>query len=133
LGFEGVPHRETVLVLPTVNCLVELTQMPFTVVALGDIEIINLERVGFNLKNFDMAIVFKVGDDEAGAGLKGAAPLAVLHVALVGRGGFAGPWWLGHACARRDSTCSPQAETLSQDFSREMLRINSIPRMHCHP
>jgi nucleosome binding factor SPN SPT16 subunit len=61
LGFEGVPHRETVLVLPTVNCLVELTQMPFTVVALGDIEIINLERVGFNLKNFDMAIVFKVG------------------------------------------------------------------------
>ncbi|KAF6251518.1 global transcription factor [Scenedesmus sp. NREL 46B-D3] len=59
LGFEGVPHRETVLVLPTVNCLVELSQMPFTVVALGDIEIINLERVGFNLKNFDMAIVFK--------------------------------------------------------------------------
>jgi hypothetical protein len=56
-----VPHRETVLVLPTVNCLVELTQMPFTVVALSDIEIINLERVGFNLKNFDMAIVFKVG------------------------------------------------------------------------
>jgi hypothetical protein len=49
-----------VLVLPTVNCLVELTQMPFTVVSLGDIEIINLERVGFNLKNFDMAIVFKV-------------------------------------------------------------------------
>eukprot|EP00775_Hariotina_reticulata_P011875 gene11875-12019_t len=59
LGFEGVPHRETVLVLPTVNCLVELTQMPFTVVSLSDIEIINLERVGFNLKNFDMAIVFK--------------------------------------------------------------------------
>ncbi|WIA33317.1 hypothetical protein OEZ86_006455 [Tetradesmus obliquus] len=59
LGFEGVPHRETVLVLPTVNCLVELSQMPFTVVALGDIEIVNLERVGFNLKNFDMAIVFK--------------------------------------------------------------------------
>lgn len=61
LGFEGVPHRETVQVLPTVNCLVELTQMPFTVVALSDIEIINLERVGFNLKNFDMAVVFKVG------------------------------------------------------------------------
>lgn len=59
LGFEGVPHRETVQVLPTVNCLVELTQMPFTVISLSDIEIINLERVGFNLKNFDMAIVFK--------------------------------------------------------------------------
>jgi nucleosome binding factor SPN SPT16 subunit len=61
LGFEGVPYRETVMVLPTVNCLVELTQMPFTVVSLADIEIVNLERVGFNLKNFDMAIVFKVG------------------------------------------------------------------------
>lgn len=48
------------MVLPTVNCLVELTQMPFTVVSLADIEIVNLERVGFNLKNFDMAIVFKV-------------------------------------------------------------------------
>jgi nucleosome binding factor SPN SPT16 subunit len=60
LGFEGVPYRETVMVLPTVNCLVELTQMPFTVVSLADIEIVNLERVGFNLKNFDMAIVFKV-------------------------------------------------------------------------
>jgi nucleosome binding factor SPN SPT16 subunit len=63
LGFEGVPYRETVMVLPTVNCLVELTQMPFTVVSLADIEIVNLERVGFNLKNFDMAIVFKVGPD----------------------------------------------------------------------
>jgi hypothetical protein len=30
------------------------------VVPLQDIEIVNLERVGFNLKNFDMAIVFKV-------------------------------------------------------------------------
>lgn len=40
---------------------VELTEMPFVVVPLEDIEIINLERVGFNLKNFDMAIVFKVG------------------------------------------------------------------------
>jgi nucleosome binding factor SPN SPT16 subunit len=30
-------------------------------VSLEDIEVVNLERVGFNLKNFDMAIVFKVG------------------------------------------------------------------------
>lgn len=59
LAFEGVPHRSTVTVMPTVNCLVELTEMPFTVVSLEDIEVVNLERVGFNLKNFDMAIVFK--------------------------------------------------------------------------
>jgi nucleosome binding factor SPN SPT16 subunit len=25
----------------------------------GDIEVVNLERVGFHLKNFDMAIIFK--------------------------------------------------------------------------
>lgn len=45
--------------MPSVNCLVELTEMPFSVITLADIEIVNLERVGFNLKNFDMAIVFK--------------------------------------------------------------------------
>lgn len=59
LGFDGVPHRSTVRMYPTVNCLIELTEMPFTVIALEEIEIVNLERVGFNLKNFDMAIVFK--------------------------------------------------------------------------
>lgn len=59
LGFSGVPHRSTVFMMPSVNCLVELTEMPFTVISLADIEIVNLERVGFNLKNFDMAIVFK--------------------------------------------------------------------------
>lgn len=59
LAFEGVPHRSTVTVMPTVNCLVELTEMPFTVISLEDIEVVNLERVGFNLKNFDMAVVFK--------------------------------------------------------------------------
>jgi nucleosome binding factor SPN SPT16 subunit len=47
--------------MPTVNCLVELTEMPFTVISIADIEIVNLERVGFNLKNFDLAIVQKVG------------------------------------------------------------------------
>ncbi len=55
-----MPHRSTVTVLPTVNCLVELIEMPFTVIPLDKIEVVNLERVGFNLKNFDAAIVFKV-------------------------------------------------------------------------
>ncbi len=44
--------------------------MPFVVVPLEDIEIINLERVGFNLKNFDMAIVFKVGAGLCWQGLR---------------------------------------------------------------
>ena len=46
--------------MPTVNCLVELVEMPFTVVAIPDVAIVNLERVGFNLRNFDMVIIFKV-------------------------------------------------------------------------
>lgn len=59
LGFYGVPFRSNVFMMPTVNCLVELTEVPPTVVPVEDIEIVNLERVGFNLKNFDITIVFK--------------------------------------------------------------------------
>ena len=33
--------------------------MPFTVITMGEVNIVNLERVGFNLRNFDMTIVFK--------------------------------------------------------------------------
>lgn len=46
--------------MPTVNCLVELVESPATVVAMPSVAIVNLERVGFNLRNFDMVIVFKV-------------------------------------------------------------------------
>lgn len=35
LGFHGVPARSTSFIMPTVNCLVELTEMPFTVIPLG--------------------------------------------------------------------------------------------------
>lgn len=62
LVWRGVMHawrRSSVFMLPSSTCLVELTEMPFSVIALDDIEIVNLERVGFNLKNFDMAIVWK--------------------------------------------------------------------------
>jgi nucleosome binding factor SPN SPT16 subunit len=45
--------------MPTVNCLVELTEMPFTCITLSDINIVNMERVGFNLRNFDMVFVWK--------------------------------------------------------------------------
>ena len=60
LGFHGVPHRTTAFVMPTVTCLVELIEMPFTCVGCADILCVNLERVGFNLRNFDMAVIFKV-------------------------------------------------------------------------
>lgn len=35
LGFHGVPHRTNSFIMPTVNCLVELTEMPFTVLTLS--------------------------------------------------------------------------------------------------
>lgn len=39
---------------------VELIEMPFTVITCADVLLVNLERVGFNLRNFDMTVVFKV-------------------------------------------------------------------------
>ncbi|XP_068662318.1 FACT complex subunit SPT16 [Aristolochia californica] len=59
LGFHGVPYKASVFIVPTSTCLVELTETPFLVVTLSEIEIVNLERVGLGQKNFDMTIVFK--------------------------------------------------------------------------
>ncbi|KZV94038.1 Rtt106-domain-containing protein [Exidia glandulosa HHB12029] len=58
LGFEGVPSRAAVKLYPTFNCLVQLSDPPFLVVTLQDIEIVVLERVQFGLKQFDMVLVF---------------------------------------------------------------------------
>ncbi|KAF2417233.1 SPT16-domain-containing protein [Tothia fuscella] len=59
LGFNGVPARSSVWISPTTDCLVQLTEPPFMVVTLDDIEVVHLERVQFGLKNFDMVVVFK--------------------------------------------------------------------------
>merc|ERR1712223_904735 len=59
LGFHGVPFRETVLLQPTTACLVNLTSWPPFVVTLEDLELVHFERVQFQLKNFDMAFIFK--------------------------------------------------------------------------
>ncbi|CAN8308167.1 unnamed protein product [Cochlearia groenlandica] len=59
LGFHGVPYKTSAFIIPTSSCLVELIETPFFVVSLSEIEIVNLERVGFGQKNFDMAIIFK--------------------------------------------------------------------------
>ena len=59
LGFSGVPNRSNVLMQPTTDCLIQLTEPPFTVITLDEIEIAHLERVQFGLKNFDMVFVFK--------------------------------------------------------------------------
>jgi nucleosome binding factor SPN SPT16 subunit len=59
LGFNGVPSRSSVLIQPTTDCLVQLTEPPFTSITLSEIEIVHLERVQFGLRNFDMVVVFK--------------------------------------------------------------------------
>ncbi|KAJ1679137.1 FACT complex subunit spt16, partial [Spiromyces aspiralis] len=58
-GFTGVPFRANVLLQPTVDCLVHLSDTPFFVITMSDVEIVHLERVQFGLKNFDMVFVFK--------------------------------------------------------------------------
>jgi len=59
LAFDGVAYKSTARIVPTASCLVELIEFPPLVIHAEDIEIINLERVGYHLKNFDMAIIFK--------------------------------------------------------------------------
>lgn len=59
LGFYGVPKKSNVLLQPTPNALVNLTDPDPTVITLSDIELVHFERVSFQLKNFDMVIVFK--------------------------------------------------------------------------
>jgi hypothetical protein len=45
LGFLGVPSKAMVLVQPTVHTLVHLTELPFMVITLDDVELVSLERV----------------------------------------------------------------------------------------
>jgi nucleosome binding factor SPN SPT16 subunit len=59
LGFHGVPFRSNVYIQPTTDCLIQVTEPPFMVVTLEDIEVAHLERVQFGLKNFDLVFVFK--------------------------------------------------------------------------
>lgn len=59
LGFNGVPSRSSVWVQPSTDCLIQITEPPFLVLTLDDIEVVHLERVQFGLKNFDMVVVFK--------------------------------------------------------------------------
>ncbi|PWY68043.1 FACT complex subunit spt16 [Aspergillus heteromorphus CBS 117.55] len=59
IGFTGVPNRSNVLIQPTTDALVQLTEPPFLAITLNEVEIAHLERVQFGLKNFDLVFVFK--------------------------------------------------------------------------
>lgn len=51
--------KANVLLMPTVNCLVNLSEFPFFVLTMRDVEHAHFERVSYQLKNFDLAIIFK--------------------------------------------------------------------------
>lgn len=59
LGFFGVPFRQTVFLMPTRDCLVHLTDPPFLIVSLADVEVASMERVLFGLKHFDLIFIWK--------------------------------------------------------------------------
>lgn len=59
LSFEGVPFRTSARLQPTTECLVHLSEPPFLVVTLAEIEIASLERVQYILKQFDLCFIFK--------------------------------------------------------------------------
>lgn len=59
LGFNGVPSRSNTLIQPTTDCLVQLTEPPFLVITLSEIETVHLERVQFGLKNLDMVLIMR--------------------------------------------------------------------------
>jgi nucleosome binding factor SPN SPT16 subunit len=59
LGFTGNPHKEMVQILPTLNCLVNLTETPFFVVDLDHIDHVHFERVTYMSKAFDVILINK--------------------------------------------------------------------------
>lgn len=59
LGFNGVPYRANQFLQPTTNCLVQLSETPFYIAVLSEVELAVLERVRFGLKQFDLVFVFK--------------------------------------------------------------------------
>lgn len=59
LGFRGTCNREMVYIMPTVSCLVNLTDLPFFVVDISEVDHVHFERVTFSTKNIDMVIILK--------------------------------------------------------------------------
>jgi len=59
LGFTGNPHKEMVNIMPTLNCLVNLTETPFFVVVLDEVDHVHFERVTYMSKAFDMVLINK--------------------------------------------------------------------------
>lgn len=58
-GFYGVPHRQNVLLQPTAECLINLTEFPFFVLPFKEIELLNFERRITGVTTCDMVFVLK--------------------------------------------------------------------------
>ena len=61
LEFTGVPStgKSNVNLVPTLNCLVSLSEAPFFVLTMDEVEIAHFERMKFGLKNFDIVFILK--------------------------------------------------------------------------
>jgi len=59
LGFNGTPHNQMVFVQPTLNCLVNVTDTPFFVTDLSEVDHVHFERVTFMSKTFDVVLINK--------------------------------------------------------------------------
>lgn len=57
-AFQGTPNREMVTITPTENCLVNLTETPFFIIPLSDVEHVHFERVTFQTKTFDLTFIY---------------------------------------------------------------------------
>ncbi|KAI5171955.1 hypothetical protein NEFER03_1220 [Nematocida sp. LUAm3] len=58
-GFYGVPYRQSVLIQSTSECLINITEYPFFVLPLREIEIVNFERRITGVSTCDMVFVLK--------------------------------------------------------------------------
>ncbi|GKY95619.1 hypothetical protein MPSEU_000523200 [Mayamaea pseudoterrestris] len=59
LGFTGNPHKEMVTIMPTLSCLVNLTETPFFVVDLQQVDHVHFERISYMSKAFDIVLINK--------------------------------------------------------------------------
>ncbi|KAI0566036.1 Creatinase/Aminopeptidase [Gracilaria domingensis] len=72
LQFTGAPRSVSVTLLPTVSCIVNLTEWPPFILNLEDVEVAHFERVIFQLRMFDVVFVFKGFEDDPAATGKAA-------------------------------------------------------------
>ena len=59
LSFTGCPQKQVVKIRPTKECLVALSEFPFFVLDVNEIEIFHFERMFYGMKNFDLAVIKK--------------------------------------------------------------------------